>query len=69
MISGLTLVTLSVDGREPIAASTFSESRGRLVLDEYALILHLSDAFTGRKTGFIVGRRRLLCRSGRRGGC
>lgn len=47
MISGLTLVTLSVDGREPeftIAASIFGVGAA-LVLDEYALILHLSDVY------------------------
>ncbi len=47
MISGLTLVTLSVDGREPefVMAATFFGIGAALVLDEYALILHLSDVY------------------------
>ncbi|OBJ49772.1 hypothetical protein [Mycobacterium sp. 1423905.2] len=47
MISGLTLVTLSVNGQEPefaIAATLFGIGAA-LVLDEYALILHLSDVY------------------------
>ncbi|AKN16849.1 hypothetical protein MHAE_00750 [Mycobacterium haemophilum DSM 44634] len=47
LISGLTLVTLSVDGREPeftVAATLFGIGAA-LVLDEYALILHLSDVY------------------------
>lgn len=47
MISGLTLVTLSINGREPeftIAAILFGVGAA-LVLDEYALILHLSDVY------------------------
>ncbi|GAB7143694.1 hypothetical protein [Mycobacterium riyadhense] len=47
MISGLTLVTLSVNGQEPqftIAAILFGIGAA-LVLDEYALILHLSDVY------------------------
>lgn len=47
MISGLTLVTLSVDGHEPeftLAATLFGIGAA-LVLDEYALILHLSDVY------------------------
>ncbi|OSC41792.1 hypothetical protein [Mycobacterium decipiens] len=47
MISGLTLVTLSIDGQEPeftIAAILFGIGAA-LVLDEYALILHLSDVY------------------------
>jgi hypothetical protein len=47
MISGLTLVTLSVDAHEPeyILAATFFGIGAALVLDEYALILHLSDVY------------------------
>ncbi len=47
MLSGLTLVTLSVDGQEPefTAAATFFGIGAALVLDEYALILHLSDVY------------------------
>jgi hypothetical protein len=47
MISGLTLVTLSVDGHEPefTLAATFFGIGAALVLDEYALILHLSDVY------------------------
>jgi hypothetical protein len=47
MLSGLTLVTLSVSGREPeftLAATAFGIGAA-LVLDEYALILHLSDVY------------------------
>jgi hypothetical protein len=47
MISGLTLVTLSVDGQEPeftVSAIIFGIGAA-LVLDEYALILHLSDVY------------------------
>lgn len=47
MISGLTLVTLSVNGDEPentVAAILFGIGAA-LVLDEYALILHLSDVY------------------------
>ncbi|WP_186243622.1 hypothetical protein [Mycobacterium simulans] len=47
MLSGLTLVTLSVNGQEPqftIAAILFGIGAA-LVLDEYALILHLSDVY------------------------
>jgi hypothetical protein len=47
MISGLTLVSLSVDGEEPeftLAAILFGIGAA-LVLDEYALILHLSDVY------------------------
>jgi hypothetical protein len=47
MISGLTLVTLSVDGHEPeyTVAAIFFGIGAALVLDEYALILHLSDVY------------------------
>ena len=47
MLSGLTLVTLSIDGQEPeftLAAIVFGIGAA-LVLDEYALILHLSDVY------------------------
>jgi hypothetical protein len=47
MLSGLTLVTLAVNGREPeftLAATLFGIGAA-LVLDEYALILHLSDVY------------------------
>jgi len=47
MLSGLTLVTLSISGREPeftLAATLFGIGAA-LVLDEYALILHLSDVY------------------------
>lgn len=47
LVSGLTLVTLSVDGHEPefaLAATVFGIGAA-LVLDEYALILHLSDVY------------------------
>jgi hypothetical protein len=47
MISGLTLVTLAVDGQQPefTAAAIFFGIGAALVLDEYALILHLSDVY------------------------
>lgn len=47
MISGLTLVTVSIDGREPqfTLAAIFFGIGAALVLDEYALILHLSDVY------------------------
>jgi hypothetical protein len=47
MISGLTLVTLSVNGQEPenTVAAIFFGIGAALVLDEYALILHLSDVY------------------------
>jgi len=47
MISGLTLVTLSVNGQEPenTLVSIFFGIGAALVLDEYALILHLSDVY------------------------
>jgi len=47
MVSGLILVTLSVNGRQPefaITATLFGIGAA-LVLDEYALILHLSDVY------------------------
>nr|WP_197517877.1 hypothetical protein [Mycobacterium sp. E796] len=47
MLSGLTLVTLSVSGQETeftLAATLFGIGAA-LVLDEYALILHLSDVY------------------------
>ncbi|QLL05529.1 hypothetical protein [Mycobacterium vicinigordonae] len=47
MLSGLTLVTLAVNGQEPevsLAAILFGIGAA-LVLDEYALILHLSDVY------------------------
>ncbi|CDO89279.1 integral membrane protein [Mycobacterium triplex] len=47
MISGLTLVTLSDNGQEPentVSAIIFGIGAA-LVLDEYALILHLSDVY------------------------
>lgn len=47
MLSGLTLVTLAVNGEEPeftLAATLFGIGAA-LVLDEYALILHLSDVY------------------------
>ncbi len=47
LLSGLTLVTLSIDGHEPeytLAATLFGIGAA-LVLDEYALILHLSDVY------------------------
>jgi hypothetical protein len=47
MISGVTLVTLSITGNqyEVTAAATFFGVGAALVLDEYALILHLSDVY------------------------
>jgi hypothetical protein len=47
LLSGLTLVTLSVEGREleMTVAATFFGIGAALVLDEYALILHLSDVY------------------------
>ena len=47
LVSGLTLVTLAVDGQEPqfTVAATFFGIGAALVLDEYALILHLSDVY------------------------
>jgi hypothetical protein len=47
MLSGLTLVTLAITGQEPeftLAAMCFGIGAA-LVLDEYALILHLSDVY------------------------
>jgi hypothetical protein len=47
MLSGLTLVTLSISGHEPefsLVATLFGIGSA-LVLDEYALILHLSDVY------------------------
>ncbi len=47
LLSGLTLVTLSIDGHEPeftLSAILFGVGAA-LVLDEYALILHLSDVY------------------------
>jgi hypothetical protein len=47
MVSGVTLVTLSITGNhyEITAAATFFGIGAALVLDEYALILHLSDVY------------------------
>ncbi|RAU92397.1 hypothetical protein DQP58_18630 [Mycobacterium colombiense] len=47
LLSGLTLVTLAIDGHEPefTIAATFFGIGAALVLDEYALILHLSDVY------------------------
>jgi len=47
LVSGLMLVTLSIDGHEPefIVAATLFGIGAALVLDEYALILHLSDVY------------------------
>ena len=47
LVSGLILVMLSVDGQEPefTVAATFFGIGAALVLDEYALILHLSDVY------------------------
>jgi hypothetical protein len=47
MISGLTLVTLSDTGQEPenTVSAIFFGIGAALVLDEYALILHLSDVY------------------------
>ena len=47
MVSGITLVTLSINGHEPeftLGAIAFGIGAA-LVLDEYALILHLSDVY------------------------
>ena len=47
MLSGLTMVTLAINGQEPeftIAAILFGTGAA-LVLDEFALILHLSDVY------------------------
>lgn len=47
MVSGVTLVTVAVDGRQPqvtLAAIGFGIGAA-LVLDEYALILHLADVY------------------------
>lgn len=47
MVSGVTLVALSVDGHEPefTGAAILFGIGAALVLDEYALILHLSDVY------------------------
>lgn len=47
MISGVTLVALAVDGHQPefTAAAILFGIGAALVLDEYALILHLSDVY------------------------
>ncbi len=47
MISGITLVTLSINGNEPefTATAIIFGIGAALVLDEYALILHLSDVY------------------------
>src|SRR5882762_6393168 len=47
MISGLTMVTLAVDGGVPefTAAAIFFGIGAALVLDEFALILHLEDVY------------------------
>ena len=47
MISGVSMVTLAVDGGVPefTAASIFFGIGAALVLDEFALILHLSDVY------------------------
>jgi hypothetical protein len=47
MVSGVTMVTLSVDGGVPefTAASIFFGIGAALVLDEFALILHLEDVY------------------------
>jgi hypothetical protein len=47
MVSGITLVTLSVNGNEPefTATAIVFGIGAALVLDEYALILHLSDVY------------------------
>jgi heme/copper-type cytochrome/quinol oxidase subunit 4 len=47
MISGVTMVTLAVDGgvREFTAAAIFFGIGAALVLDEFALILHLEDVY------------------------
>jgi hypothetical protein len=47
LVAGLTLVTLSIDGHESefTLAAIFFGVGAALVLDEYALILHLSDVY------------------------
>src|SRR4051812_14745578 len=47
MVSGLTMVTLAVDGGVPefTAAAIFFGIGSALVLDEFALILHLQDVY------------------------
>jgi hypothetical protein len=47
LVSGLSLVTLSIDGHEPefTSGAIFFGIGAALVLDEYALILHLSDVY------------------------
>jgi hypothetical protein len=47
MVSGLTMVALSIDGHEPeyTAGAIVFGIGAALVLDEYALILHLSDVY------------------------
>ncbi|MGB3351749.1 MAG: hypothetical protein WBB00_03140 [Mycobacterium sp.] len=47
LVSGVTMVTLAVDGGVPefTAASIFFGVGAALVLDEFALILHLSDVY------------------------
>ena len=47
MISGVTMVTLAVDGGVPefTAAAIFFGIGAALVLDEFALILHLQDVY------------------------
>ncbi|MEZ0053879.1 putative membrane protein [Mycobacterium sp. MAA66] len=47
MVSGVTMVTLAVDGGVPefTVAAIFFGIGGALVLDEFALILHLSDVY------------------------
>jgi hypothetical protein len=47
MVSGVTLVALSVNGNEPeyTASAVLFGIGAALVLDEYALILHLSDVY------------------------
>src|SRR3954466_8451749 len=47
MVSGITMVTLAVDGGIPefTVAATFFGIGAALVLDEFALILHLQDVY------------------------
>ena len=47
MVSGVTMVTLAVDGGVPefTAAAIFFGIGAALVLDEFALILHLQDVY------------------------
>jgi hypothetical protein len=47
LLSGLTLITLSIDGNKPelTLSAVFFGIGAALVLDEYALILHLSDVY------------------------